>query len=134
MIVLDEQLLGYDLQPAIAKWYRGSVVDITQLRPGTVIKDEAIPALLREERGPTFVTINVRDFWRRLDADAHFMIACFAVTDAQAELVSPLLRHVFACRRFRSRKQRLGVVARISHREIRYYTEESRKVQKISLR
>ena len=92
MIVLDEQLIGYDLQPAIAKWYRGSVVDITQLRPGTVIKDEAIPVLLREQHGPVFVTINVRDFWRRLDADAHFMIACFAVSDDRAERVSLFLR------------------------------------------
>jgi hypothetical protein len=34
MIVLDEHLLGVDFQAAIARWYRGAVIDITQLRPG----------------------------------------------------------------------------------------------------
>lgn len=47
MIVLDEQLLGYGLQSAIARWYRGRVIAITELRPGSVIRDEAIPVLLR---------------------------------------------------------------------------------------
>jgi hypothetical protein len=44
MIVLDEQLLSYSLQASIARWHRGTVTDITQLRPNTVILDEAIPA------------------------------------------------------------------------------------------
>jgi hypothetical protein len=66
MVVLDEQLLGYGLQSAIARWYRGAVTDITQLRPGTTILDDAIPSLLRAEREPSFITINVSDFWRRL--------------------------------------------------------------------
>lgn len=47
MIVLDEQLLGRQLEQAIAAWYRGSVVFITDLRPNTVIKDDGIPVLLR---------------------------------------------------------------------------------------
>lgn len=69
MIVLDEQLLGYGLQANLSRWYRGTVTDITQLRPGTVIEDDAIPLLLRAVRQPTFVTINVEDFWCRLPAD-----------------------------------------------------------------
>jgi hypothetical protein len=35
MIVLDEQLLGRDLDAQIAKWYRGTVCFITDLRPNT---------------------------------------------------------------------------------------------------
>jgi hypothetical protein len=58
MIVLDEQLLGRDLDGEIGKWYQGAVLFVTDLRPGTVIKDEAIPGLLRRQRQPTFVTIN----------------------------------------------------------------------------
>ena len=42
MIVLDEQLMSYGVQASIARWYRGAVIDITQLRPHTVILDEAI--------------------------------------------------------------------------------------------
>ena len=46
MIVLDEQLLGRGLERDIAQWYRGTVQFITDLRPHTIIKDEAIPVLL----------------------------------------------------------------------------------------
>src|SRR2546422_8326084 len=65
MIVLDEELQGLGLEEAISGWYRGSVLLIKALRPGTVIKDEAIPGLLRRVRRPAFVTINHGDFWRR---------------------------------------------------------------------
>lgn len=57
MIVLDEELQGLGLEQAIAHWYRGAVLVVKQLRPGTVIKDEAIPTLLRRANQPTFVTI-----------------------------------------------------------------------------
>ncbi len=62
MIVLDEQLLGRNLEVEIARWYRGAVCFITDLRPNTVIKDDAIPQLLQQANQPTFVTINVNDF------------------------------------------------------------------------
>ncbi|HLK55885.1 MAG TPA: hypothetical protein VKU00_04960 [Chthonomonadaceae bacterium] len=58
MIVLDEQLLGRGLETAIARWYPGTVRFITDLRPGTVIKDDAILMLLSREAEPTFLTIN----------------------------------------------------------------------------
>ncbi len=69
MIVLDEQLLGLNLDQDIASWYAGAVLFITDLRPGTIIKDDAIPALLRRQQQPTFVTINERDFWRKVTID-----------------------------------------------------------------
>lgn len=47
MIVLDEEPQGLGLEEAIAHWYRGAVLVVKHLRPGTVIKDEAIPTLLR---------------------------------------------------------------------------------------
>ena len=47
MIVLDEQLPGLGLEEGVARWYRGAVFVVNTLRPGIVIKDEAIPSLLR---------------------------------------------------------------------------------------
>lgn len=52
MIVLDEQLLGRGIEHDIARWYRGKVQFITELRPHTVIKDDAIPTLLRQQPQP----------------------------------------------------------------------------------
>lgn len=45
MIALDEQLLGGEIEREIVKWYRGAVQFITDLRPNTVIKDDAIPCI-----------------------------------------------------------------------------------------
>ena len=60
MIVLDEHLRGAGIGDAIARWYRGAVTDITALRPGSVVKDSALPALLRTAREHTFVTKLIR--------------------------------------------------------------------------
>jgi hypothetical protein len=133
MIVLDEQLLGYGLRAAIAHWYRGRVLDVTQLRPGTVIHDEAIPVLLRRVRLPTFVTINVEDFWRRMAPDPKFCIACFGVPHTRAEEVAPLLRRLFATRLFHTRRGRVGKIARVSRRQIQYYSTASWAVRSIEL-
>jgi len=79
MLVLDEQLLGRNLERALARWYRGPVLFITDLRPGTIIKDEAIPMLLRQARGATFLTINEADFWHRISLDQRYCVVCFAL-------------------------------------------------------
>jgi hypothetical protein len=131
MIVLDEQLLGYGLNNTIAKWYRGKVTDITALRPGTLIHDDAIPALLRAVRESTFITINVTDFWRRLAPDPHFCMICFPLPHSRAREISGLLRRLFALEPFRTRRQRLGKIARVSHREVQFYTTESWAIQRL---
>lgn len=68
MIVLDENLLALRLDNPITAWYPGRVCFITDLRPGTGIKDEVIPRLLLQVNGATFVTKNVIDFWRQVPA------------------------------------------------------------------
>jgi hypothetical protein len=89
MIVLDEQLLSYGVQASIAQWYRGAVTDITQLRHHTVILDEAIPMLLRIVSRPTFITINVADFWRRL-APVPGSASCVVLSLTPAPRKSPI--------------------------------------------
>ncbi len=130
MIVLDEQLLGYGLQAAIAHWYRGRVTDIIQLRPGTRVPDDAIPELLRTVRQPTFVTINVSDFWRRLNPDRRFTIICLALPNARAPEIPALLRRLFATGPFRTRRDRIGKIALVSQKQVQFYTTDSRAVQK----
>ena len=52
---------------------------ITELRPSTVIKDDAIPSILRLERDATFVTINESDFWEVVDITNDFCgVFCLA--------------------------------------------------------
>ena len=124
MIALDEQLLSYGVQVSIARWYRGAVTDITQLRPHTVILDDAIPLLLRAAPRPTFVTINVTDFWQRLAPNPRFCIVCCAVPHTRAHEVPDLLRRVLALEQFRTRSHRLGKIVRVSPQHVQYYTTD----------
>ena len=131
MIVVDEQLLGYGLQGMIARWYRGSVTDLTALRPRTHILDDAVPQLLRTVRYPSFVTINVNDFWRRTTPDNHFAILCFSLSHSQARAIPSLLRRLLATDPFRTRRIRVGKIARITHERVQYYTTYSWALQTI---
>jgi hypothetical protein len=132
MIVLDEQLLSYGIQASIARWYRGKVIDITQLRPHTVILDDAIPMLLRAVSRPTFVTINVADFWRRVASSPRFCIVCCAVPHTRAQDVPDLVRRVLALEPFRTRSRRLGKIVRVSPQHVYYYTTDIRAIHRIA--
>jgi hypothetical protein len=132
MIVLDEQLLSCGVQASIARWYRGAVTDITQLRPNTVILDEAIPMLRRAISRPTFVTINVADFWRGLTPDPRFWIMCCAVPHTRAQEVPELLRRVLALEPFRTRSRRLGKIVRVSRQHVQYYTTDTRTIHLVA--
>lgn len=114
MIVLDEQLLGKGLEEAIGKWYPGAVISVLTLRPGTIIKDEAIPTLLRGEAEPTFVTINESDFWLKLPAGEHFCMVCFALPTWQATRIDALLRRLLKHGEFDTKGKRIGKVVRVT--------------------
>ena len=129
MIILDEQLLGRSLEVAIGSWYRGAVRFITDLRPNTVIKDEAIPFLLRQQRQPTFVTINERDFWQRIAIDQRFCAVCFAIPDSQANAIPALLRRLLQHPQLRTKTQRMGSVIRMTGTTANYYTWNDRQVR-----
>jgi len=131
MIVLDEQLLGRDVEGQIAHWYRGAVCFITDLRPNTVIKDDVIPKLLQQERQPTFVTINEQDFWRKAQTNRRFCIVCFALPDARAREIPPRLRRLFDHPLFDTKKKRMGKVIRVTEQEVRYYSVDDMTIQKI---
>ena len=109
MIVLDEQISNQQTIDAIGGWYRGKIVPISRLRPGTIILDDAIPALLREQRSQAaFLTVNARDFWQRVEIDQKFCVVCFASDDVFRLL--PLLKVLFRKPEFRNKKQRTGHV------------------------
>jgi hypothetical protein len=133
MIVLDEQLLGRGLDRDIARWYQGPVCYITDLRPRTVVKDDAIPHLLRRENCPTFVTINVDDFWRRAPASSDFCVVCFALPDSRASEIPAALRALLSGADFNTRAKRSGKVIRVADRRVSYYGVTHPDVQTVPL-
>jgi hypothetical protein len=133
MLVLDEQLMGRDLDTAIARWYRGPVLFIMNLRPGTVIKDDAVPVLLRQQRQATFLTINESDFWRKVAIDMHFCVVCLALPDSRAREIPELLRAVFHLSPFRTKTSRMGKVLRVTNHMVNFYTYRNRVIQTVLL-
>ena len=94
------------------------------MRSGTVIKDEAIPALLRQVSQPTFVTINHTDFWRRVTVERSFCLACLKLTADRADEIPHWLRRLFRLPEFKTKNARMGKVALVSARGIQYYSVE----------
>jgi len=131
MIVLDEQLLGRNLEVEIAHWYQGTVQFITDLRPDTVIKDDGIPELLRQQKQPTFVTINEIDFWQKVDIDSLFCMVCFRLADTRAREIPSLLRSLLSQPEFDTKRKRMGAVIRVSDSGISYYRYNDRNVKRI---
>lgn len=131
MIILDEQLLKQSIRVAIAKWYRGSVRVVPDLRPQTVIKDDAIPDLLRRENQPTFVTINEKDFWKKVPIDSLFCVVCFPLPYTRVDEIPQALRALFRHPEFKTKAARMGKVIRVSQKGIAYYNFDERKIRRI---
>lgn len=129
MIVLDEQLLGRNIELEIAKWYQGAIRNIIELRPHTVIKDDAIPGLLRQQSQPIFITINEKDFWRKVAIDNQYCIVCFAMPDSRANEIPKILRSLLRIPEFNTKAKRMGKVIRVTDKEISYYTFNERNVK-----
>lgn len=127
MIVLDEQLLGRGVEQAIATWYGGRVCSVKDLRPGTIIKDEAIPMLLAQERKPTFVTINESDFWKVLPANLRFSIVCFAMPSKNVAQIPDLLRELLRVKAFDTQAKRSGKVICVTQTGTVTYYEAGRE-------
>jgi hypothetical protein len=73
-LVLDDQLFEHDVLIPIARW--STVQRLRDLRPNEVIKDDRVPAILRELRRPTFVTIDM-GFYNRHVCDRQYSVLCF---------------------------------------------------------
>ena len=132
--MLDEQLEGRQLDNAIKKWYGGAVGNLSDLRFGTIIKDDAIPQLLRKQRKrkPAFLTINVSDFWRKVPIEEDFCVICFNLPDKDIMRIPGLLRQLYRHRRFNSRERRAGHVFRINaDGRIRYYSRSHQQIRSL---
>lgn len=105
MIVLNEQLGDLRIASGISRWYKGTVIPIKQLRPQTRIFDDVIPSLLRSARQPTFVTINYKDFWKKLPASPNYCIICFKISQGQMDEIPDLLRQVLSLPGLRTKRE-----------------------------
>jgi len=131
MLVLDEQLKDHHLIAAIAAWYPGTVTHIQTLRPTTVVKDDNIAAILLTARRPTFVTINVDDFWCKIQPHAGYCILAIDLTQGDVDDLPLQLRALLKLPFFRTQASRMGKIIRVQATRIRYY-ERDGQMQEIN--
>ena len=131
MIVFDENVHQQQIMASVAAWYRGRVLSITALRPGTLIADEAIPAILRRASQPTFVTTNVEDFWRRVPAHPRYGIMCNVLPSERLQELPLFVRRLFRMSALTTKARRMGKVVRASMHQFQYYDVHSRSIRSL---
>lgn len=105
-LILDDQLNPTRVLEPVQRWTTARM--LRTLRPGTLIKDDAVPLLLMQVKQPTFVTINVHDFWGRVPADRHYCIVCVDVPDERQDEVPGFLRRLFRLARIQNESRADG--------------------------
>lgn len=123
MIVLDEQLSDARIRSEIARWYKGAVIPLKQLRPQTRILDPAVPTVLRRATRPTFVTINYKDFWKKIEASPDYCVICFRILQDEVDELPGLLRWVLSLPELRARRERMGAVISVVDRKVAVYRD-----------
>lgn len=132
MIVLDENLDRQRVFLPLNRWYRGRVLFIRDLRPRSVIKDEAIPSLLLTRRSPTFITTNALDFWGKVSPHKRYCIICLPFATERQPEVPGLIARLFRHPGFRTIARRMGKIFRLTSREIAYYEAHHGNICKVS--
>jgi len=126
MIVLDENLHDQRIIEAVSTWYPGQVVSVTSLRPQSVIKDDAIPTLLRKTTQPTFVTINVDDFWRKVEPDGAYCVINVELPKERIPEIPALLQRLFRLPELKTKAARMGKIVRLTRARIEWYESDRR--------
>lgn len=131
MIVVDENIHSRQILASIATWYRGQVISVTQLRPGSVIRDDAIPALLQQLTQPTFITTNVDDFWRVVQPHPGYCVVCLDLPKERNSEAPVVLRALLRIPALKAKASRMGKVLKVSLSEVKYY-DASREVRELT--
>jgi hypothetical protein len=130
MLVIDENLHDQRTMAALSTWYPGQVISVVALRPGTVIKDEAIPGLLLTVSQPTFVTINASDFWKKVPPHQGYCVVAVDLSKEHIQEVPVFLRRLFRMATFRTKALRMGKVVRLGRDRVEFY-ESTRHVESL---
>ena len=121
VIIVDENIRGTLIIDSITQWYPGQVIPITNLRRETLVHDDGIATLLHQVSNPTFVTINVSDFWLKLRPNKNYCIIGIVLVGEQADLLPDILRDLLRLPEFRTKAARMGKIIRVRPSRIEYY-------------
>jgi hypothetical protein len=118
-IVVDEHLHHEKVTKALENWITAEQIGV-ELGGFKGRSDERIIPALRALKRRTFVTIDDWFYQSELCDQAYCLVYFALSLDRQAEIPN-LLRQLFRLPGFRTMRDRLGKVVRVSAEEVRYY-------------
>ncbi len=129
-LVLDDQLDVAKILPGLRRW--ATTARLQELRPGEHILDERVPQILLTCHEPNFITID-SDFWTPKLCHTGYCIIYIEIDDRRQQEIPRLLRRLFRDGRFKSQKQRLGTVIRVSRVGISFWEVGNATIQHVLL-
>ncbi|MEZ4734233.1 MAG: hypothetical protein R3E79_44640 [Caldilineaceae bacterium] len=86
--------------------------------------------LLHAAQRPTFVTINVNDFWRKIQAHPGYCVIAIDLVQGSSLEIPSILRHVINHVAFKTCASRMGKVIYV-RRNLIYYYEQDGQIRQI---
>ena len=118
LFVLDDHLDVATIRNPLLRWTTTRYM--RDIRPGEVVEDERVLAVLRTLRTPTFVTIDDW-FWSRRHCDRRYCILYLALRAKEQHDTPELLRRLLRLPEFRTRAARMGKVAWVSRDHVSWW-------------
>ncbi len=75
------------------------------------------------------MTINEKDFWRKVPIDNQYCVVCFTLPDSRVNEIPETLRSLLHLPGLNTRAKRMGKVIRVTDKEISFYTFNERMVK-----
>lgn len=82
---------------------------------------------------PTFVTINVTDFWKKVQPHSDYCVVAIAIPRERIHEIPSILRRLFRLPDFKTKASRMGKIIRLTQNRIEYY-ERDRRIQTLAWR
>jgi hypothetical protein len=92
--------------------------------------DDRVPEILQTLKTPTFLTID-HGFWNRRLCHSGYCILYFDLAKDEQEQLPILLRGLFRLPEFRTRRARMGKVARIGRETIAYWEFGEKQMRRL---
>jgi hypothetical protein len=128
-IVLDEHLGRTEVLKPLWKWITAAKIE--DLAPDETLKDDRILQILRNQKQPTFVTLD-SGFFHKRRCDRRYCLIYFVVPRQQQNRIPSLLRQLLRLSEFKTKAARMGKVARLSEGKVEFWQvgDEKRRLRR----
>ncbi len=128
-IVLDEHLGRTEVLKPLWKWITAAKIE--DLAPDETLKDDRILQILRNQKQPTFVTLDAGFFHKRR-CDRRYYLIYFVVPRQQQNRIPSLRRQLLRLSEFKTKAARMGKVARVSEGKVEFWQvgDEKRRLRR----